>query len=386
MNMQNEKALQIDWESLREHRRKRTIELIRDGGFEAIIVSDACNIRYVADIRKYGSLEVDGELHLVIINSKGEIYLITQILFDDLTARMPWVKGVLRLPAWQRAAVQGNVRADLILDALAELGVSEGRIGVDSMPFQTEKRLESKASLFEFHSVAEDLLRKRMIKGSEEIKLIEIAAQNNDLGMQAALDAMIEGVTEFEIVAAALEAMAAAGIEAITHYPGCRSGERTLTEYMPNGRRVQSGDPIILDMGNYSCGGYASDFCRTGFAGEPANSTLRCYEALLEAHMAGIDAIRPGTLASEVHSAINRSLRASGYPEPIYASGHGIGLGMIELPTIGDAFELEKDEELQAGMTICLEPITFTQEVGVKVEDVILVTEEGREVLTKTPY
>lgn len=384
--MKKKSLPEIDWDRLREHRKGRTVDLIRDGGYEALIVADACNIRYVADVRKYGSLEVDGELHLVLMSAKGEIYLVTQILFQDLAARMPWVKGALRLPAWRRASIQEDVRADVILMALAELGISGGRIGVDFMPFQVKDRLASAAPQFEIQSVAHDLLRKRMIKAEEEIRLLEIAAENNDLGMKAALDAMVEGATEYDVAAAALNAMATAGIEAITHYPGCRSGKRTLSEYMPDGRMLKNGDAVILDMGNYSVGGYASDFCRTGAAGRPSASLRRCYDALLQAHLTGIDAVRPGALASEVHAAINNSLRESGYPEPIYANGHGIGLGMIELPTIASAHELPDDIELSAGMAICLEPITFTVEAGVKLEDVVLVTEEGNRVLTKTPY
>jgi Xaa-Pro dipeptidase len=384
--MQGIETTNIDWDRLRKYRKSRMLDLMREGGYEALIVADPCNIRYVADLRKYGSLEVDGELHLVVMNAQGEVYLITQILFENLTARMPWIKGALRLPAWRRASIQEDVRADLVLEALAELGIQRGRVGVDFMPFQVKDRLEAVAPDITLRSVAHGLMRKRMIKGQEEIKLLETAARNNDVGMEAALKAMVEGATEHDVVAAALNAMAKAGIEAITHYPGCRSGERTLTEYMPIGRILQYGDPVILDMGNYSVGGYASDFCRTGFAGAPSESLRQCYAALYEAHMAGIHAVQPGALASEVHAAINQSLSKSGFPEPIYANGHGIGLGMIELPTIASAEELPEDIELQAGMTICLEPITFVANAGVKLEDVILVTEHGNRRLTKTPY
>lgn len=91
-------------------------------------------------------------------------------------------------------------------------------------------------------------------------------------------------------------------------------------------------------------------------------------------------------MASDVHEAINRALRKAGYPESIYANGHGIGLGMIELPTIASKNEVSEDIELKEGMVICLEPIAFMAEAGVKLEDVVLVTATGRRVLTRTPY
>ena len=239
----------IDWDRLREYRMKKTKDLMRQGDFKAIIVLDPCNIRYVADLRKYGALEVDGELHLVLMNTQGEIYLIIQIMFDNLEKRMPWITKAIRLPAWHRASVQEEVRSDFIFQTLAEMGINKGRIGVDFLPFQVKDRIQTQSPALEIVSIASDMLKARMVKSEEEIVLLEIAAANNEFGMKAALETMVEGATEHDAVAAALGALAEAGIEAITHYPGCRSGERTLSDYMPIGRRFRSGDTVILDLG-----------------------------------------------------------------------------------------------------------------------------------------
>jgi Xaa-Pro aminopeptidase len=376
----------IDWDRLRKYRTNKVKDFMRQGDLEAIIVVDPCNIRYVADLRKYGSLEADGELHLVLMNAQGEVHLITQIMFPGLEKRMPWITKAKRLPAWRRASIQEDVRSDLILQSLAEMGIGTGRIGIDFLPFQVKDRLQTQAPALKIVSIASDMLKARMVKNEDEIALLEIAAANNESGMRAALEAMVEGATEHDVVAAALGAMAEAGIEAITHYPGCRSGERTLSDYLPIGRRLRAGDTVILDMGSYSMGGYACDYCRTGIVGDPSDSTRACYRALYDAHLAGISAVKPGVMASNVHEAINQSLREAGYPESIYANGHGIGLGMIELPTIASKAEIGQDTELKEGMVICLEPITFTPQLGVKLEDVVHVTATGGKPLTRTPY
>lgn len=375
----------IDWEKLREYRREKALAILRDRGLAAVVIADSTNVRYVAGLRNYGAPELFGELHFVILNEKDELYVFTQIFADKLK-QLPWVKESYSIPAWRKAAMQQDVRSDLIVQALHDMGIDKGRIGIDSMPFQVKDKLAAKAPEFAFVSVHWEFQEARLIKSEDEIALMELAATNNEVGARAALDAICEGASEHDIVAAIIQAMAKAGSEGLTHYPGVRSGERTLTDFLPAGRKLRRGDTVIFDIGNYGIGGYACDFCRTGIVGRPTDRAARCYQALYEAHMKGIEAVKPGVRASHVHEVINASLRKAGYPESSYANGHGIGIGMVELPTIASKDQIPQDMELRAGMTICLEPITFVEEGAIKLEDVVLVTEADSKVLTRTEY
>ncbi len=377
----------VDWDRLRSHRTGRILEILTRGDLEAAVISDTCNVRYVADVRNYGAPEIYSEIHFVVLTAGGDIHLFTQILFEDMPKRMPWITSAEQIPAWRRASIQEAARTEMIAGKLQRAGVKEGRIGVDFLPFQVKDELARKAPGLQVVSIAEEILKARMVKSEDEIMLLEAAATNNEIGMRAALDAMVEGATEHEVIAAAVGAMARAGIEGITHYPGCRSGERTLQDYLPIGRRLRRGDTVIIDMGNYGPGGYASDFCRTGIVGRPSEQMKECYRALLRAHREGIAAVKPGAMASDVHAVINKALNVAGLPGSIYSNGHGIGMGMVELPTVGAREEIPEDIELQEGMTVCLEPITYIEEEGAaKLEDEVVVTADGCRLLTRSEY
>jgi Xaa-Pro aminopeptidase len=352
----------------------------------AMVISDTVNVRYIGDLRNFGAPELYNEFNLVVLNQKKEVYAYSQVVFDGMKERMPWTTDLMKLPAWQKTSLQEQARSDLIIQALSVMDIPTGRIGIDFLPFQVKDALQAKSGNYQFVSVASELLKARMVKTEDEIKLMEVAAANNEIGMKAGLDAMQEGASEYDVIAATIGAMAEAGIEGLTHYPICRSGERTLHDFVPIGRRLRKGDTVILDIGNYGIGGYACDFCRTGIVGKPSDAIRKCYEVLHTSHMEGIQAVKPGVMASDINEVINRSLRKAGFPESAYANGHGIGMGIMELPTIANKNDIPEDIELREGMTICLEPITYGVEGAVKVEDVVLVTATGSRVLTRTDY
>ena len=377
---------EVDWKRLRSHRLHKAVSIMVKRDLKAMIISDTINVRYIADLRNIGAQELYSEFNSVVLNEKEEVYAYSQVVFEGMKERMPWITDLMQLPAWQKTSIQAQARVDLILHALSVMEIPKGRIGIDFLPFQVKDVLQAKSGKYQFVSVASDLLKARMIKTEDEIKLLEVAASNNEIGMKAGLDAMQEGASEYEVIAATIGAMAKAGIECLTHYPICRSGERTLYDFVPIGRRLRKGDTVILDIGNYGAGGYACDFCRTGIVGKPSDVIRKCYEVLHESHMKGVEAVKPGAMASDIHEVINHSLRKAGFPESAYANGHGIGMGIIELPTIANKNDLPEDIELREGMTICLEPITYGAEGAVKVEDVVLVTATGSRVLTRTDY
>jgi Xaa-Pro aminopeptidase len=133
--------------------------------------------------------------------------------------------------------------------------------------------------------------------------------------------------------------------------------------------------------------GYYGDASRTAYLGRPDGEFAKLYRDLYEAYMNGVKAIRTGNRSSDVDSAVRDALRRNDYPIYNMSMGHGLGMKVLELPWIAERrVSKELDMILKPGMVISLEPETYTKKGFARIEDMILVTETGNELLTKTPY
>jgi len=129
--------------------------------------------------------------------------------------------------------------------------------------------------------------------------------------------------------------------------------------------------------------GYASDMTRMLHLGQPGAQTRKLYKAVLEAQLAAIAAVRAGIQAGHVDRAARKVLKAHGFEkEFVHSTGHGLGLEIHEDPRLGK----RNGTFLQAGMAITIEPGAYIEGAGgVRIEDTVLVTETGCEILTPTP-
>src|SRR6266581_6980265 len=128
--------------------------------------------------------------------------------------------------------------------------------------------------------------------------------------------------------------------------------------------------------------GYASDMTRVVFLGLPGARIKRIYRAVLEAQLAAIDAVRPGVTAAYVDRHARRSLKAEKLDKAfVHSTGHGLGLEIHEPPRLG-----KRDQtRLEAGMVITIEPGAYIRDFGgIRIEDTVVVTKTGCEVLTPT--
>ena len=138
---------------------------------------------------------------------------------------------------------------------------------------------------------------------------------------------------------------------------------------------------LLIDMGAMQAG-YASDMTRMLHLGKPGQRARKLYKAVLEAQLAGISAVRENTTAGAVDRSTRQVLKAHGYDELfVHSTGHGLGLEIHEQPRVG-----KKDKTvLKAGMVITIEPGAYIEGFGgVRIEDTVLVTKTGCEVLTPT--
>jgi Xaa-Pro aminopeptidase len=160
------------------------------------------------------------------------------------------------------------------------------------------------------------------------------------------------------------------------------SGERSaLPHAHPTGAVLKSGQLLLIDMGAFQ-DGYASDMTRMLFLGTPGARVRRLYRAVLEAQLAAIDAVRPGVTSAHVDRQARKVLKAYKLDRAfVHSTGHGLGLEIHELPRIG-----KKDKTpLAAGMAITIEPGVYLEGFGgIRIEDTVVVTPTGCEVLTPT--
>lgn len=235
----------------------------------------------------------------------------------------------------------------------------------------------------ELVAVDEVLRRVRLIKEDNEIKLLREAAQMADEAMKIGVNAVKEGCTELEIVAEIEYAMKKKGIHEMAFQTIVLFGNKTaLPHGRPDHTPLNPGDLILIDLG-VRVKGYCSDLTRTFVFQEAREEQKQIADTVLRAQAAALRRCKPGTPIAEIDQAARAEIAQAGWGEYfVHRTGHGLGLGIHEYPSIHG----KNSEKLQAGMVITVEPGIYIPNVGgVRIEDDLLITDGGYEVLTKFP-
>jgi len=257
------------------------------------------------------------------------------------------------------------------------------RLGVEKthLTLSAWERLREVAGEGEPVDVGAEIRRLRARKTPEEIAHLERAARITDEVAERTLRALEPGRMEVEVAAALDLAIAASGA-GISFATLVQSGENTALPHRPPGtRRLRVGDLVLVDFGA-AWEGYRADTTRTIVLGEPDARQREFHRLVLEAHDAGIAAVRAGVTAGEVDEAARSVLREAGLGERfIHRLGHGLGLEPHEAPSLDPG----GDTILEAGMVVTIEPGVYIPGWGgIRIEDDVVVELNGCRVLTRS--
>jgi len=224
--------------------------------------------------------------------------------------------------------------------------------------------------------------RSRTVKDAEEIEQIQSAVLLGADLFDVILKMTRPGVKESEVAAELEYAARKAGAEGMSFPTIIAGGTRSS---LPHGRASEATIPsrgfVVCDFG-VILAGYCSDMTRTMHVGRPTSEARRIYEAVRQAQQAAIEAVQPGVTAGEVDQAARKLLKKSNLDRYFtHSTGHGVGLEIHEPPRIATG----QEEILHPGMVITIEPgVYIPGKFGVRIEDMVVVTERGCQVLTPT--
>jgi Xaa-Pro aminopeptidase len=220
----------------------------------------------------------------------------------------------------------------------------------------------------------------RMVKTSAELGKLRQNFHLADIGQAAARQAVQAGRREIEIWNAAHSAIQRAAGRRVPLGNDCVVGQRSLNfTGWPLDYEIQPHGSLIVDLGT-GLHGYWSDGCGTYYPGEPTAQQVAIHQTVAEALELAVSLVRPGAAVKHIDRQVRDLVTKAGYPDYPHHTGHGIGVSSHEEPRIVPY----SDALLEEGMVIMLEPgIYLPGETGVRLEDGILVTADGAEVLTR---
>jgi Xaa-Pro aminopeptidase len=221
-----------------------------------------------------------------------------------------------------------------------------------------------------------------MVKSEAEIGAIRTSVQLNSAALEQALRQFKPNMSELDLAAEIDYRMRLLGADGTAFDTIVASGPRTaLPHAHPEAHSIAGNQLLLVDMGA-RVAGYCSDMTRTHAVGKLTPKIRQMYRAVLESQLAAIEAVKPGATTAAVDRAARRVLRGYGLDKLfIHSTGHGLGLEIHEAPRVG-----RKDgTKLEPGMAITIEPGVYQEGIGgIRIEDTVVVTGSGCEILTPT--
>ncbi len=345
-------------------RLKSAYSQLKQRGLDGLLVSLPANISYLTE-----SLSRDSFL---LVSEKGNIYFTDSRYTEEAKA---FLKDNAKLKECNGPAFKCIVQASLEL-GLKRIGFEERHLAFAEFA-KIKEYAKGSFDLIPTHSIIED---KRQVKDKQEIARLRKTTRITALALEHIRKFLVPGIKEVEVVAELERFIRYHGARAsafdIIVASGCNSSQ---PHHFSGSRRLRDNEPVLIDLGvDYR--GYKSDLTRVFFLGKIKVLVRKVYDIVLSAQEQAIKRIKPGAEMAEIDRVAREYIYSKGYAGYFtHNLGHGFGLEVHEDPRISR----HEASALKPGMTFTVEPgIYLPGKFGIRIEDMVLVTRKGCEVLS----
>jgi len=349
-------------------------EAMRREGYDALISLSPENATYTAGVA-IPSHSIIRQRHVIcLVPANGDPRMIVANMEESFARANARIKNVRAYNEFTESPMQ------FLADAIIELGLGKGRVAIelDYLPARDFLKLKGMLPGVTFEDAETCFGKLRMVKIEEEIEKLRKAGRAAEKVHHDSFGRLRPGMTELDLAGLIVNGLYAEGVDQIVKIV-VGAGERcSHANPGPTGNVIKPGDMIRVDIFG-SLGGYLSDVARTAVVGKPTPFQRETWKKLIEARAATLEAIKPGVHSQEVYQTFSKKFKELGL-EPINFVGHGLGLTLHEDPYLNRY----SDTVLEPGMVLCVEPyyMMVEQNMGFQIEDEIIVTEKGYELIT----
>lgn len=392
----------IDWERMRSYRLGRVKESMKKFGIDVLITWDAYSIRYICG--GYPTVPCrysQAQFVVVPVNGDPHAFLTTSFSAAALREEMPWMKNKLWAPPaglkWCSSVMDLEPHMNKIIPIIKEHGLMEGTVGLDGCTLELLVSSALRAKGVKNVKSAHDMMfDARKIKSEDEIACMRLACDSADAAFYEMKKAIVPGIRECDLVGIGMKKLYELGADETQEFVCC-SGPRTNPLHIDyTDRAIAPGDVINIDVNGNAYMGYKSCYYRSFVCGTATPTQNEVFEACRAMLYEGMKGIKAGNTTADITAGWPQSPEYWGETNPLdvagYALGHGLGLSLHEAPACFKPATVQagKIETLEEGMVIAVE--TYTKGVdpkygkfGVRLEEDVVVTKDGYELLTKWP-
>jgi len=345
------------------NRQDRIRSWLEQAAVDAIMVSSPANVRYLSGF--------SGDSHLVLTAEAGAICSDSRF----------------QIEAEQTGGLSVAISPNGHIEAATEFLHSEeaGSLAFEEhvVTYSQFKKLEETFTTDSLEPVTGVVEEQRIVKDADEISAIRKAAEIVDTALTELLSELEPGPTEKEIAIELDHRILVNGADAIAFPTIAASGPSAACPHAPpTDRQLTAGDMLKIDVG-CRLEGYCSDMTRTTFLGEPSEKFSDIYNVVLDAQQAALEQVAAGVTCAQLDKIARDVVQGAGFGDYFtHGLGHGVGLEVHEAPRVS----ARSDQVLAVGMVITVEPGIYIEGWGgVRIEDLVVVTEGGCETLSNTP-
>lgn len=363
---------------LHQVKEEKIQKAMEDNELDAILLTKAETVRYATDFYVKGYRPFYEPEYFAVIPRGGKAVVGHTSGSDNyrIIIRSD-IKDHRKIPGLSKWHVE-------ITRIFHDYGITSGRVGVELLPHTTYLELNREFPDIEFVDIGKIWVDMTAVKHPEEIKHLRVAVKMAVAGTKAAIRAIRPGVTEYEVAAECEYAMRKMGSEMEPFVTNIASGPNSaIFERISTERVIQANEMVIIDNGAVYRG-YTGDVGRSICTGEPTELQKRMYQVNYMALQEALKTIKPGNTCADVDTAARRVIAEEGFEkyEHKFATGHQLGYGLHGAPSINKGV----DFVLQPGMVMAVEPrvtmFDHPEVGGTHMEQNILVTEDGYELLS----